>query len=75
MRSRDEPRHGSCHPKFMLAMSGEPIQPAASYHESAILKMPECGKEGTVTRLSGEGSRVWVAIHQSEQPCLEHASR
>jgi hypothetical protein len=30
MRSRDEPRHSSCHPKLVLSTSGESIQPAAS---------------------------------------------
>ena len=74
MRSRDEPRHSSCHPKLVLATSRESIQPAASCHETPIFKLPQRAKEGTVTHLSGESGRVWVAHHQSQQPRLEHAS-
>jgi hypothetical protein len=74
MRSRDDSRHGSCHPKLVLAMSGESIQPAASCHETPIFKLLQRGKEGTVTHLPGESGRVWVAHHQSEQSRLEHAS-
>jgi len=74
MRSRDEPRHSSCHPKLVLATSGESIQPAASCHETPIFKLPQRGKEGTVTHLPGKSGRVWVTHHQSEQPRLEHAS-
>jgi len=74
MRSRDEPRDGSCHPKLLLAMSGEAIQPAASCHETAIFKLPQRGKERTVTHLPCESSRVRVTLHQSEQACFEHAS-
>ncbi len=64
MRSRDEPRHSSCHPKLVFATSGESIQPAASCHETLTLKLPQGGKEGTVTHLPGESGRVWVTDHQ-----------
>jgi hypothetical protein len=74
MRSRNELLYGSRPPKLLLAVSGEPIQPAAFYHETAIFKMPERREDGTVAHLPGESSRVWVTPHQSEQPCLEHAS-
>jgi hypothetical protein len=63
MRSRDELRHSSCHPKLVLATSGESIQTAASCHETPIFKLPKRGKEGTVTHLPAESGRVWVTHH------------
>jgi hypothetical protein len=74
MCSRDEPRHSSCHPKLVLATSGESIHPAASCHQTPILKLLQPGKEGTVAQFPGESRRVWVTHDQSEQPRLEHAS-
>ncbi len=74
MRSHDEPRHSSCHPKLVLSTSGESIQPAALCHQTTILKLPQGGKEGTVTRLPGQSGRVWVAHDRSKQPRLEHSS-
>jgi len=74
MRSRDELRQSPCHPKLVLPTSRESIQPAASCHETPIFKLIQGGKEGPVTRLSGESGRVWVPHHQSKQPRLEHAS-
>jgi hypothetical protein len=74
MRSRNEPCDGSCHPKLLLAMSGEPIQPAPSCHETAIFELPQRCKERAVTHSPCESSRVRVTLHQSEQACFEHAS-
>jgi len=74
MGSRDESRDSSCHPKLVLATSGEAIQPEASRHETPIFKLSQRGSEGAVTRLPGESGRVWVTHHQSEQPRLVHAS-
>jgi hypothetical protein len=74
MCSSDESRHRPCHPKLVVATSGESIQPAACCHETPIFEPPYGGKEGTVTHLAGESGRVWVTLHQSEQPGLEHAS-
>jgi hypothetical protein len=74
MRSRDKPRDSPCHRKLMLATSSESIQPAASCHKTPIFKLPQRGKEGTVTRLPGESGWVRVTHNQPEQPRLEHAS-
>jgi hypothetical protein len=73
MRMHDELRHSPCHPQLVLATLGKPIQPAASGHETPILKLPQRGKERTVTRLPGKSGSAWVTLHQSEQPRLEHA--
>jgi len=74
MRSHNEPCDGSGHRKLLLATSGEPIQPTASRHETAIFKLPQRCKEGALTHSACESSRVRVTLHQSEQACFEHAS-
>jgi hypothetical protein len=70
MRSRDEPRHGSCHPKLAPATPGKSIEAVASRHEAPMFKLPQRRKEGTVTHLPGESGWVRVTHHQSEQPHL-----
>jgi hypothetical protein len=74
MRSRDESRHGSCHPDLAPAMPGESIEAVASRHESSFFKLPQRGKEGTVTHLPGESGWVRVTHHQSKQLRLRHVS-
>jgi hypothetical protein len=74
LRSPDESAHSSCHPKLMLATSGESIQPAASCHETPIFKLPQRGEDRTLTHLPGKSGRVRMTHHQSKQSRLEHAS-
>jgi hypothetical protein len=40
MCSSDESRHRPCHPKLVVATSGESIQPAACCHETPIFEPP-----------------------------------